>query len=58
MTQNVHCILDASALLAMLNGEPGGASVEPYLMGAGISSVNWSEVIQKLLAKKVITTGM
>jgi ribonuclease VapC len=58
VTQNVRCILDASALLAMLNGEPGGASVEPYLMGAGISSVNWSEVIQKLLAKKVITTGM
>jgi ribonuclease VapC len=58
VTQNVRCILDASALLAMLNGEPGGASVEPYLTEAGISSVNWSEVIQKLLAKKVITTGM
>ena len=58
MTQSVRCILDASALLAMLNGEPGGASVEAYLMGAGVSSVNWSEVIQKLLAKKVITTGM
>ncbi|NJR40780.1 MAG: type II toxin-antitoxin system VapC family toxin [Leptolyngbyaceae cyanobacterium CSU_1_4] len=42
----------------MLNDEPGGASVEPYLMGAGVSSVNWSEVIQKLLAKNVITTGM
>lgn len=58
MTQNVRCILDASAVLAMLNDEPGGASVAAYLMGAGISSVNWSEVIQKLLAKKVTTTGM
>jgi ribonuclease VapC len=58
VTQNVRCILDASALLAMMKGEPGGVSVEAYLTEAGISSVNWSEVIQKLLAQKVVTTGL
>jgi ribonuclease VapC len=58
VSQTVRCILDASALLAMMKGEPGGASVEAYLMGAGISSVNWSEVIQKLLAQNVVTTGL
>jgi ribonuclease VapC len=42
----------------MMKGEPGGASVETYLMEAGISSVNWSEVIQKLLAQNVTTAGL
>ncbi|HEX4498936.1 MAG TPA: type II toxin-antitoxin system VapC family toxin [Thermoanaerobaculia bacterium] len=43
------CVLDASALLAMLQEEPGGELVQELLETAAISSVNWSEVAQKAL---------
>lgn len=52
------CVLDASALLAMLHGEPGGDLVEPLLSGATISSVNWAEVLQKSVAAGISTDGM
>lgn len=39
-------VLDASALLAVLKGEPGGDSVEPVMDGAAMSAVNWAEVLQ------------
>ena len=42
-------IIDASALLAMLQGEAGGEQVETVLSSSAISAINWSEVIQKLL---------
>ena len=38
-------VLDASALLAWLQGEPGMDAVN--LEGSVINSVNWSEVLQK-----------
>ncbi|MGH9367521.1 MAG: type II toxin-antitoxin system VapC family toxin [Thermoanaerobaculia bacterium] len=41
-------VLDASALLALLNSEPGSRIVEESLSGAAISAVNLSEVISKL----------
>lgn len=41
-------VLDASALLAMLNSEPGSSAVQESLPGAVISAVNLSEVISKL----------
>ncbi|MGB3917479.1 MAG: type II toxin-antitoxin system VapC family toxin [Thiothrix litoralis] len=41
-------ILDASALLALLQGEPGADKVQAVLHQATINTVNWSEVIQKL----------
>ncbi|HPY42223.1 MAG TPA: type II toxin-antitoxin system VapC family toxin [Thiolinea sp.] len=41
-------VLDASALLALLQNETGSAQVHAALPKALISSVNWSEVIQKL----------
>jgi PIN domain nuclease of toxin-antitoxin system len=41
-------VLDASALLALLNAEPGSRLVEENLSGAVISSVNLSEVVAKL----------
>ena len=44
MTQTPD-VLDASALLAWLQGEPGAAEVR--LGGVLINSVNWSEVLQK-----------
>jgi PIN domain nuclease of toxin-antitoxin system len=44
-------VLDASAVLAFLNEEPGHEIVASYLDGGQISAVNWSEVLQKLLAR-------
>lgn len=41
-------ILDASALLALLQGEPGADKVQTVLHRAIINTINWSEVIQKL----------
>lgn len=41
-------VIDASALLALLNGEPGAEIVAGYLTRGIISSVNLSEVVAKL----------
>ena len=41
-------VLDASALLALLNAEPGAARVAAVLTRAVVSSVNLSEVVAKL----------
>ena len=51
-------VLDASALLAFLRNESGADRVEQYLSQASISSVNWSEVLQKALQKNIDTYGM
>ena len=40
-------VLDASALLAYLQREPGADSVRAVLGSAIMSTVNWTEVIQK-----------
>lgn len=40
-------VFDASAVLAVLNAEPGKDAAEPQLFGASISSVNYSEVLKK-----------
>src|SRR5437016_9342387 len=40
-------VLDASAFLACLRGEPGGENVEPLIGSAAMSTINWSEVFQK-----------
>lgn len=45
------CVLDASAVLAFLQGEDGADAVERYLdAGARCATVNWSEVAQKVRA--------
>lgn len=41
-------ILDASALLALLNSEPGADRVSEVIPGALISAVNLAEVVGKL----------
>lgn len=41
-------VLDASAVLAYLIGEPGGAMVGDLLDGAFISTVNLAEVVERL----------
>lgn len=43
-----EAVLDASAVLAMLNAEPGANAVAEALPGAVMSAVNLSEVVSKL----------
>lgn len=42
-------VLDASALLAIIEGEPGAEKVEDALADSAISAVNFSEVVAKLV---------
>ncbi|MGC8528877.1 MAG: type II toxin-antitoxin system VapC family toxin [Leptospirillia bacterium] len=59
MTRDAHsCVLDASALLAFLHGEPGEEAVRSLLPGSRISAVNWSEVVQTCLARSVDWEGL
>jgi ribonuclease VapC len=51
-------VLDASALLAYLHAEPGGERVGEMLQRSLISSVNWSEVLQKALSHAVDIEGL
>jgi PIN domain nuclease of toxin-antitoxin system len=51
-------VLDASALLAFLHDEAGGDSVSRALEGGIVSTVNWSEVLQKSLQRDVNIEGM
>jgi ribonuclease VapC len=49
-----HYVLDASAMLAWLFQEPGAGMVTQALgKGAVISSINWSETLQKLLGRGI-----
>lgn len=49
MSEGPTSVLDASALLAYLQGEPGADLVtEALVQGAAISAVNWAEVLSKL----------
>lgn len=41
-------VLDSSAVLAWLQGEPGGDAIRDLLHGGTITSANWSEVLQKI----------
>lgn len=40
-------VVDASLVLAWLQGEPGADDAEPFLMAGLIGAANWSEVLQK-----------
>ena len=51
-------VLDASALLAYLQGEPGGERVKAVLGQAVLSTVNWAEVIGKAREQGVETEGL
>jgi len=46
-------VLDASAVLALLNGEPGHEAVAAVLPGAVLGAVNLAEVVSKLLGRGV-----
>jgi ribonuclease VapC len=58
MTEHLPSVLDASALLALLHVEPGAAVVERAVDGAAISTVNWSEVCQRSVARGIDTGGL
>jgi ribonuclease VapC len=56
-------VLDSSAVLAMVYGEPGGekvrAAIVSPLYAVSISAVNWCEVLTKLGQKSsIMTAGM
>jgi PIN domain nuclease of toxin-antitoxin system len=51
-------VLDASAVLALLQEEPGADEVESMLDGALVSCVNLSEVLQKAEQHDVGTEGL
>jgi PIN domain nuclease of toxin-antitoxin system len=55
-------LLDASALLALMLGEPGADAVQAVMTDARISAVNLSEVVAKLqdrgVPEEVITTSL
>lgn len=46
-----NVVLDASALLALLNDEPGHAVVSRVLSDASMSAVNLAEVVGKLVER-------
>jgi PIN domain nuclease of toxin-antitoxin system len=54
-------VLDASAVLAMVYGEPGGtkvhAAIVSPLTSVSISAVNWCEVLTKLSQKSPIMSA-
>jgi PIN domain nuclease of toxin-antitoxin system len=52
------CVLDASAVLALLHSEPGAEAVEEALEHAAISTVNWSEVCRRSIAHDVDTSEL
>lgn len=56
--RSIAFVLDASAVLAMLQDEPGGKMVETVLENSIMSSVNLCEVLQKSLAHGVEVQGM
>ena len=51
-------VLDASALLAYLQDEPGGARVRAVIPQAVMSTVNWAEVIGKARDRGIETQGL
>jgi len=46
-------VLDASAVLALIQGEPGGERVRAVVRQAALSSVNLTEVVTKLIGHGV-----
>ena len=51
-------VLDASALLAYLQDEPGSEVIDEVLAESAMSSVNWAEVIQKAIAIPTRTSAI
>ena len=45
----IEAVLDSSAVLAAIRGEPGAELVEPLLAMAPISAVNYAEIVSRLV---------
>ena len=58
MTNSPSSVLDASALIAVFNREPGWQRVASPLSGFAISTVNWSEVLQKRVQAGLSTENL
>jgi ribonuclease VapC len=43
----VTCVIDSSALLALLKDEPGADAVESYLAAGMVSAINYAETLSK-----------
>ncbi len=52
------CVIDASALLALAHNEPGSGVAREHLQFSVASAINWSEVVQKSLARGVDVGGL
>lgn len=50
-------VLDASALLAFSHGEQGAREVGPLLGSSVISSINWAEVLQRVISAGLEVRG-
>ena len=51
-------VLDASAILAYVHDETGSEVVGSAIDGGLVSTVNWSEVLQKAIQLEIDTIGM
>jgi len=58
VTERSAVVLDASALLALLHREPGADRVAEALPRSAVSSVNWSEVLRKTVARGIAVDGL
>ena len=58
MTDPEPCVVDASALLAVLTGEPGASEILDRLPAAVMSAVTWSEVLTTAAIRGHPTAGL
>ena len=47
----IEMVMDSSAVLASIHGEPGADVVRAALAGAVISAINFAEVVSKLISR-------
>lgn len=58
VSAHVEFVLDASALLALLHGEPGADVVQLVLDRSAMSAANWAEVCQRAITRNADTTEL
>ena len=46
-----EAVLDSSAVLASIHGEPGADAVDAALAGSVMSAINFAEVVSKLISR-------
>lgn len=53
MKHKSKCVLDASALMALINNEEGADLVEAHITGGVMSVINFTEVLTKMLEQGI-----